>query len=115
MELVSYPNRVGMKALKNKTVILYPANSTGNTVFTADANSRILFNVPAYSNSFLSTSRCHFDFKVKVKSTAVGGSDGSGGTLPSDAGQIKMVDGLPFIERMVIRGGNGILLEDIRS
>ncbi len=104
-ELVSLPMPRGLQALKTKIVELQPANATGTTSFGATGSNRIMFNIPAFPSAFLQTSRSFLSFRGKVKCK----------TSTDNANTIAFVDGVPVIERLVVRGGNGVLLEDIRD
>lgn len=100
-ELYSAPIPAGMQALRERVIELVPANATGSTKYGA-LNNRILFNIPSYPNSFISTRRSFMSFKGKVSVSAT-----------TDLASFK--DGVPVFERLVVRGGNGALLEDIRG
>ncbi len=104
-ELVSLPMPRGLDALKTKIVELQPANATGTTKFGATGSNRIMFNIPAYPSAFLQTSRSFLSFRGKVKCA----SSADNGNV------VAFKDGVPVVERLVVRGGNGVLLEDIRD
>ena len=93
------------EGLKTKVIELQPANATGTTKFGANGANRIMFNLPAYPNAYLQTSRSFLSFRGKVMHNASG----------SASDKVAFKDGLPVFERLVVRGGNGVLLEDIRD
>jgi len=93
------------EGLKTKVIELQPANATGTTKFGANGANRIMFNLPAYPNAYLQTSRSFLSFRGKVKC----------GSTNSNGHSVAFKDGLPVFERLVVRGGNGVLLEDIRD
>lgn len=100
-ELISLPTPNGFKALKPKRITLTAANNTSATPFTSQANNRILFNLPAYVSTFLNTQRSFFSFKGVCQSSTA-------------TDNVKFVDGIPVIDRLVIRA-NGLLLSDVRE
>lgn len=104
-ELVSLPMPKGLSALKTKIVELQPANATGTTKFGANGSNRVMFNIPSYPSAFLQTSRSFLSFRGKVKCASTA----------DNAHTVAFKDGVPVVERLVVRGGNGVLLEDIRD
>lgn len=96
--MVAPPRINGDDKLASKNVILYPANASGNSEFAPNSNSRIVFNIPAYANSFVNPKRSYLSFKV----TKSGGA----------AGSSRLVDGVPFIDRLTVRAGTQVV-EDI--
>lgn len=90
--------------IKERILTLHPANSTANVTYSGSQNNRIVFNVPAYENCFLSNKRTYLSFRGKVASTAL---------IETETACFK--DGVPVFERLVVRAGNGTLLEDIRD
>lgn len=101
-EIRSIPLVMGNDSVECTKIKLLPANATGNTPFTATTNNRVVFNIPAYPNSFINPKRSYISFKGKVEST-------------TSADNARFVDGLPVIERLVLRAGNGVILEDIQD
>lgn len=101
-EIRSIPLIMGNDSVECTKIKLLPANATGNTAFTATTNNRVVFNIPAYPNSFINPKRSYISFKGKVASTVA-------------LDKARFVDGLPVIERLVLRAGNGVILEDIQD
>ncbi len=101
-ELISMPTPKGFKALKPKRIELLPANSTTDTAYRGSSNNRILFNIPAYVSSFMNVQRSYFSFKGQCVNTGT----------PAD--KVRFKDGVPVIERLVIKS-NGLLLSDCRE
>ena len=101
-ELISMPTPKGFKALKPKRIELLPANSTSDTAYRGSSNNRILFNIPAYVSSFMNVQRSYFSFKGQCVNTGTPGDE------------VRFKDGVPVIERLVIKS-NGLLLSDCRE
>jgi len=111
-EIRSMPLIMGNDAVDSTNIKLLPANATSNTSYKKNGNSRILFNIPAYANSFINPKRTYLSFKGKCVDPAA--ADPANNALGS--GEVgRFVDGLPVFERMVIRSGGGVLLEDIQD
>lgn len=104
-ELVSLPMPKGLNALKSKVIELNPANATADTSYGPVGQRRIMFNIPAYPAALLQTSRSFLSFRGKVKA----------GATADNAKIVALKDGVPVIERLVVRSGTGVLLEDIRD
>lgn len=116
-EIRSMPLIMGNDAVDATNIKLLPANATGNTAFKKNGNSRIVFNIPAYANSFINPKRTYLSFKGKcTKSNGSAFEVGTSATPHADEAQkARFVDGAPVFERMVIRAGNGVMLEDIQD
>ncbi len=99
-KLVAPPKINGDDRVRCQNVELYPANATGQTEFTPEGASRIVFNVPAYSGSFINPKRSYMSFTITK----------TGGTATAS----RLVDGLPWIERMTTRIGTQTV-EDIQD
>lgn len=117
-EIRSMPLIMGNDAVDSTNIKLLPANATSNTAFKKNGNSRILFNIPAYANSFINPKRTYLSFKgkcVKDDGSVFQYLNDDGSTHTDTAEKARFVDGLPVFERMVIRSGGGVLLEDIQD
>lgn len=95
--IVAPPVISGDDRIKSTQVKLNPANASGATEFSPINNSRIVFNVPSYSKSFLNPKRSYLSFTIKTS-----------------ANTAKVVDGAPWIDRMTLKGGS-VMLEDIQD
>ena len=95
-QLLSLPKVSGIKGINNAVHSIFPVNATGNTEFKYDGNSTISFMIPAYSRGFFNPQRSFIHFKATT----------TNGWL---------TDGVPVINRMVLRSGNGAVLEDIQG
>ena len=96
-QLRSLPLVKGVKGVKNDVHSIYPVNATGNTEFKYGGNNVVSFMVPAYSRGFLNPLRSQIHFNVKTKTG------------------VAMADGCPVFDRMVIRSGNGQIIEDVQG
>ena len=97
-QLLSLPKVKGLKGIDNRVHRIYPTNASGATEFTYNGLNRIIFSIPSYKNGFFNPMRSFLHFQAKT---------GSNRTYFNA--------GLPIINRMVIRTGNGQLIEDIQD
>ncbi len=97
-QLMSSPKVNGMKSISNKQVEIYPVNSSQTTAFTPNGNNMITFNIPAYKSGFFNPTRSVLRFTAKTGNAKLG-----------------FVAGVPVFNRMVLRAGNGMVLEDIQD
>ncbi len=82
--------------LKRKIIELLPANSSSATQYSPSSNSRIIFNVPAYENCSLDMSQTFLRFLAT-----------------STSANNLFKDGIPVFNRILIKSGNGSVIEDI--
>jgi hypothetical protein len=94
----------GDDRLKSTNVTLYPANASGATDFGPNDNSRVVFNIPAYSKSFINPKRSYLSFTIKKSSDAAV-------EAPFES---KLINGLPWVDRMTLKAGS-MLVEDIQD
>ena len=85
----------GDDRIKSSSVKILPANA-GN-LYTPTGSNRIIFNVPAYSKSFLNGQRSYVSFTIKK----------TGNEADS-----RLVDGIPWLQRMTLKCGT-TLCEDL--
>ncbi len=97
-KLIISPKADGYKGIESRTVDLLPANASGSSTFSPTGLNRILFNVPAYEGCVLNCQKSFLKFRLKTENN---------GTI--------MSDGLPVFERMVVKAGNGVILEDVQN
>ena len=98
-QLLSLPKVKGLKGVDTRIHRIYPTNASGATEFVPEGGlNRIIFSIPAYKNGFYNPQRSFFHFKAKTNAV----------TTNFNAG-------LPVINRMVLRTGNGMLIEDIQD
>lgn len=95
-QLLSLPKVSGIKGIDATVHSIYPVNATGNTQFSYDGNNVISFMIPAYSRGFFNPQRSFLHFHAQT----------TGGWL---------TDNVPVFNRMVLRAGNGAVLEDIQG
>ena len=95
-QLLSMPKVSGIKGIDNKIHSIYPVNATGNTQFAYDGNNVISFMIPAYARGFFNPQRSFVHFNIQTQKGWV-------------------ADGTPIFNRMVLRSGNGAVLEDIQG
>lgn len=93
--LVAPPTVRGDDRVNVTSIKVLPANASGSTTFSPTDNSRILFNIPSYSKSFIDPSRSYLEFTVKTS-----------------ANTAKFVDGIPIFNRLTTKIGS-VLVEDI--
>ena len=99
-KLIAPPRISGDDRVSCSKVELFPANASGATEFSPNANSRIVFNIPSYSQSFINPQRSYLSFKITK----------SGGT-PANS---RLADGLPWLDRFTCRVGSQVV-EDIQD
>ncbi len=90
--------------IDNVLTELRPINATGVNLF-GEGNNKVVFQIPAYANSFINTKRTFLSFKGRVKKA--NGSDATDGA--------RFTDNMPIIERYVLRAGNGLVLSDTQD
>jgi hypothetical protein len=91
------PRLKGLRGLKAKTHNIYPLNSSGTTTFSPTSGSNlVVFNLPAFKNSWLDVSKCYLRFRFKTN---------TGTFCPR---------GIYPFERMTLRCGNQ-MVEDIQN
>jgi hypothetical protein len=95
-QLMSLPKVSGIKGIDAKVHTIHPVSATGNTTFAYDQNNVISFMIPAYSRGFFNPQRSFLHYNVTT-------TDGW------------MADGCPVVNRMVIKAGNGAVIEDIQG
>lgn len=104
-EFISFPKPQAIKDLSSKTVNVTPANATSQDVFKHSTNNRILFNVPSYSDkAWLNPQKSFISFHARTSDGATSSPEG-----------VLFKDGLPIFERLVVKAGNGVVLEDISN
>ena len=97
-QLLYLPKVEGLKGIETRIHRIHPTNSTGASTFAPDATNRLTFSIPAYKNGFLNPQRSYLSFKVKT-----------------DAATTALAPGAPVFNRLVIRTGNGQVIEDIQN
>jgi hypothetical protein len=97
-KLIISPKPDGYKGIESRTVDLLPANASGSSTFGPSGLNRILFNIPAYEGAVLNCQKTFLKFKADT-------------TIDTSL----LSDGLPLFERLVVKAGNGVVLEDIQS
>jgi hypothetical protein len=98
--------RVGPMVLSDenfnrKSVELYSAASNSQTRYTS--GDRLLFSIPSYQKGFIDISKSYMKFEAKITNSA------------APSGKVVFYDNIPIFDRVLIRGGNGIVLEDIQA
>ena len=97
-QLLSLPKVSGLKGIETKIIKINPTNASSSTKFSTSTNDRITFSIPAYKNGFFNPQRSFLQFHVKTyAATSV------------------MANGIPVFNRMVLRTGNGVVIEDIQD
>ena len=86
--------------MHRKVVELYAASANSQTKYTS--GDKLLFNIPSYQKGFIDFSKSYIKFEAKI-------------TNPSGSGKVCFYDNVPIFDRVLIRGGNGVVLEDIQS
>ncbi len=102
------------QALSTEIVDLLPANSSASTQYSPSNSNRILFNLPSFQNSFLDGRKTSLRFKITTSMNASGGTALTAGMKA--AGTLNgalLGDGIPVFNRLVVKSGTGLTLEDI--
>lgn len=94
--LVPMPKQRQVAGIKSQTIELSPTNGSFQTNYSP--LERVIFQIPSYPNGFLDTSKSFLKFKPTIT-----GAD------------CAFEDGLPVIERLIVRSGSGAVLEDIQD
>jgi len=99
--LISRDVLAQMDGIKSIRTSLLPSNSGGDFSYQPSGNSRVIFQIPSYSNSYISTRRSYVQFTLKTTGT--------------HASTAIIADGAPVFNRMLLKNGYGQVLEDIDS
>lgn len=94
--LVPMPKQRQVAGIKSQTIELSPTNGSFQTSYSP--LERVIFQIPAYPNGFLDTSKSFLKFKPTITGT-----------------DCAFEDGLPVIERLIVKSGSGAVLEDIQD
>ena len=86
--------------MNRKVVELYAASANSQTKYTS--GDKLLFNIPSYQKGFIDFSKSYIKFEAKIFNA-------------KDSGSVVFYDNCPVFDRVLIRGGNGVVLEDIQS
>jgi hypothetical protein len=97
-KLIISPKPDGYKGIESRVVDLLPANASGSSIFGPTGLNRIVFNIPSYEGCVLNCQKTFLKFSAK--------------TTNDDS---LLSNGLPLFERLVVKAGNGVVLEDIQS
>lgn len=87
--------------MHRKVTELYAASANSQTKYTS--GDKLLFNIPSYQKGFIDFSKSYMKFEAKIINSASG------------HGKVCFYDNIPIFDRVLIRGGNGVVLEDIQS
>ena len=87
--------------MNRKVVELYAASANSQTKYTS--GDRLLFNIPSYQKGFIDFSKSYMKFQAKVTNSS------------PTSGKVVFYDNIPVFDRVLIRGGNGVVLEDIQA
>ncbi len=93
--LVSQDMIKQMEGIRSVRTNVLPANSSGNYAFQASGNNRVIFQIPAFANSFINQKRSYIKFTL--------------------AGSGKMISGCPVFRRMLLKNARGQVLEDVNE
>jgi hypothetical protein len=88
--------------MHRKVVELYAASANSQTKYTS--GDRLLFSIPSYQKGFIDFSKSYTKFEAKITNSA-----------PTGVGKVCFFDNIPIFDRVLIRGGNGVVLEDIQG
>lgn len=97
-QLLSLPKVKGISSIDNRVHRIFPTNASGSTAFEYSGLNRIIFSMPAYKSGFYNPQRSFIHFEGKT-----GDSD------------TYFNAGIPVFNRMIIRTGNGQVIEDISN
>ena len=87
--------------MHRKVVELYAASANSQTKYSS--GDKLLFNIPSYQKGFIDFSKSYIKFEAKVINFA------------TTSGKVCFYDNIPIFDRVLIRGGNGVVLEDIQN
>ena len=88
----------GDDRLKSSSVKILPANA--NSTYSPTSGNRIVFNIPSFSSKvFINPQRSYLSFNIKKTGPAA---------------DSRLVDGIPWIERMTLKMG-ATMVEDIQN
>jgi hypothetical protein len=87
--------------MNRKVVELYAASANSQTKYSS--GDKLLFNIPSYQKGFIDFSKSYIKFEAKIINSA------------PTSGKVCFYDNIPIFDRVLIRGGNGVVLEDIQS
>jgi len=87
--------------MNRKVVELYAASTNSQTKYTS--GDKLLFNIPSYQKGFIDFSKSYMKFEAKITNSS------------PTSGKVCFYDNIPVFDRVLIRGGNGVVLEDIQG
>ena len=88
-----------LSEIKSEKVKLLPYGNNSTTIYTPEAQNKILFKIPAYANSFMNNEAGFLSFKVKTT-----GTDATNKTL--------LGMGVPVFSRCVIKSAQGLIVSE---
>jgi hypothetical protein len=89
----------GDDRLKSSSVKILAANA--NSTYSPTSGNRIVFNVPSFSSKvFINPQRSYLSFNIKKTGTAA---------------DSRLVDGVPWIDRMTLKMGGVTMVEDLQN
>ena len=100
-------SQLGVESFKQVTterVELQSVNGSSTVYDPRNGLSKITFKLPAYSASFMDTSRSFLSFNLKTNATS-----------GIDTNPLKLSTGLNIFNRYTIKSANGVILEDVSS
>ena len=99
--LVSRETLKQMTGIKCYRTTITPSNSSGTYEYEPTGNNRVIFDIPAFENSFINTKRSYIRFQLTATGTT------------SD--HAVLTAGAPVFRRLLLKGNKGQVLEDIDS
>lgn len=99
--LVSRENLKQMSGINCYRTTVLPSNSSGTYSYEPSGNNRVIFDIPAFENSFINTKRSYIRFQLFALGTA--------------REQAVLCPGAPIFRRLLLKGNKGQVLEDIDS
>jgi len=97
--LVSRDMLKGMQGIKCSRTSILPANSSGDFKYNPSGNSRVIFQIPQFENSYINQKRSYLKFKL----TATG----------AHAANALLTPAAPVFRRLMLKNTRGQVLSDI--
>lgn len=89
------------RQIKPQKVKLTPVN---DTTFKPNANNMVTFKIPAFSNSFVDTSKSFLSFDIGYDTTT---------TITAITNSCRLTNGASVFQRLVLKTSNGLVIDSI--
>jgi hypothetical protein len=99
--LVSKEQLSQIPGITSSRTNILPSNSSGTFKYSPGGNSRVVFNIPSFENSYINCARSYVSFKIRAT-----------GTDPESA---ILTDGCPVFKALMLKNSRSTVIEDIQS